>query len=120
MSDEKRPSWTHKEMSEGAFARLHEFGMVVSVHAKWGYLTADTTEEWLEVVNSRGIKMRLPSNWYSVCNFTGSAHSPGMFEWNCVGERMSKTLKEIRDFEKKNAADMAEYKRLKEKFGADE
>lgn len=117
MTDEKRPSWTHNEMSLFDFTKLHDFGMIVSVKAGWEYKTADITSGWLEVKNTRGKTMRMPTNWQKVCYFVGYYSSPGLFEWNYTGERMRKSLAEIRKFYAEHEEERAEYIRLKDKFG---
>jgi len=116
MTDEKRPLWLHNEMSLLDFTELHDFGMVVSVKAGWEYKTADTTAGWLEAKNTHGKTMRMPTNWHKVCSFVGCYSSPGLFEWNYTGERMRKSLAEIRKFAAVHEEEMAEYIRLKSKF----
>lgn len=112
--DENRPVWDFKEMSLGNFEVCNQF--FSSVEAKWKFTSADTTEEWLEAKTPDGRVVVLPHSWSSVMQFRGRASIPGMFELNYTGERMRKRRDEIKAWEKKNASELALYKRLKTKF----
>ena len=111
-----RPKWPHSEMTEAKFAALHDFGMVVSVNAKWKYTGADTVNEWLEVTNVHRKTSRLPDGWRHVVQFVGCASSPGLFRLTGLGEMMLATLTAQRAFDVQYANERAEYIRLKALF----
>ena len=117
MSEQQfRPKWPHDEMAETRFTDLYDFGMVVSVKAKWKYTGADTAVEWLEVTNANGKTMRLPDGWRHVVQFVGYASIPGLFKFTALGEAMLARLTAQRAFDVQHANERAEYIRLKALF----
>lgn len=118
MSDDARPAWTFKEMSEAEFRSIHSFGMVVSVKGRWEFTGADTSREWLEATNSNGKTITLPSGWKRVLDFVGYSSVPGLFKLNYLGDRMQAALEAIDKWEAKNKRDRAEFDRLRKKFAA--
>jgi len=120
MSDSDRPKWGFNEMTEKAFSAFYSFGMVVSVTGKREFTGADTSREWLEAKNSSGKIMTLPHGWEDVWKFVGYSCSPGLFQFTYLGERMAKQLEAIKKWEAANKRELAEFERLKKKFGLKE
>jgi hypothetical protein len=103
-------------MTEHDFRRLNDHSFVVRVEAKWEMTGADTSREWLEVETRDSKRFVLPHNWAKAWKFAGHASNPGLFRLTYEGEQMAKTLAVIDAWEAKNAADRAEFERLKAKF----
>ena len=116
MTDDTRPAWPHKEMTERSFRAIMEMGRITSVQAKWEMTGADTSREWMVVTNVKGQSFRLPDDWAKSLKFVGHASVPGLFAFTQSGENMRVTLSKIDAWEVKNAADRADYERLKAKF----
>jgi hypothetical protein len=51
-----------------------------------------------------------------VLKFVGYASTPGLFTYTDLGGKMAARIKQIRQWEADNSADLAEYQRLKKKF----
>ena len=111
-----RPAWSYKEMSERDFRDICIMGPIVAVEARWEMTGADTSTEWLEVETRSGGTYRLPSNWKCADTFVGRSSNPGLFALTHEGQRMRETLTMIDAWEWDNAAERAEYERLKAKF----
>ena len=117
---DSRPQWTIKEISEADFRRIHSFGNIMSVEAKWEFTSADTTREWLEVKSKRGEKtetMVMPHCWNRAYEFKGHSSNPGLFSENYVGKQARENLNIIDKWESKNKRERADFERLKAKFG---
>jgi hypothetical protein len=103
-------------MSESEFRKIINIGTITKVESHWDYITVDTAREWLTVTNSAGIESVLPDEWKYVFSFVGRSSIPGLFDLTNLGRRMLKTIEEIDTWEENNAAERAEYDRLKIKF----
>ncbi len=114
---DQRPKWPHKNMTEQDFRRLVGLGHVVSITAKTEMIDAERSREWLEATNWNGKTGVVPSGWKDVWEFVGYSSVPGLFRLNYTGQQMAKTLEVIDAWEAQNAADRAEFERLKAKFG---
>lgn len=114
--DNQRPVWAHKRISEAEFRRMWQFGMIITVSAKWEMTGADTTREWLEATNRSGDTMVMPRDWSAAWQFSGHASVPGLFGLTYDGDRMRETLEAIDKWEADNARDRAEFERLRKKF----
>jgi hypothetical protein len=116
MQDDTRPNWDFKEMSEQDFEAIYNFGRIQSITAGFTFTSADSGYEFLEVYNYNNDTMCLPQGWKSVLKFVGYFSNPGLFTFTDLGCRMITRLNSIKQWEQNNAADLAEYQRLKKKF----
>jgi hypothetical protein len=111
-----RPPWRYSSMTEHEFRIICGMGMITSVASKWEMTGADTSREWLEVMNSNGQTYTLPYSWRVALKFVGNASTPGLFGLTYQGEEMRKTIVEIDAWERKHESERREYERLKRKF----
>lgn len=120
MSDDTRPIWGF-DIPERLIRWLRE-NRIKSIRAGWRMTDVDKSDNWVDFVAENNETRRAPhgypgspSIWdYVKLNKLGGY---SVIEWTERGKRAARRMKEIDDFDQRNAAERAEYERLKEKFG---
>ena len=105
------PKWNHKLTVEQA--RFLSLGRIVRVDMSQRDTSADSYDEFLTFTNHAGYKMLF-------ADFLSAAHEAWFSGHNslvCVSVEVRKSLRDLAAWEAENAADLAEFNRLKEKLG---
>jgi hypothetical protein len=112
MGDSARPKWDYK-ISEERVWRLR--GSIKKITHHRELTGADTSRDWLEFHPEDDGKFRAPSGWKELFEFRPDHR--GLISPNYKGHAACKRLDEIKAWEKQNANDIAELKRLQAKLG---
>jgi len=112
MADNMRPMWDFK-LSESKVRKL--CGDIKKVTHHWEMTGADTARHWIEFHWADGGKFVAPQGWRDMFEFAPDER--GLIQPNHQGKQAIKVLCAIDDWQKQNAADIAELKRLQEKLG---
>ena len=112
-----RPVWDFKKVTRDQFEFLQSH--ITKVETKWRMTSSDESEQWLELTNFDGKKKKF-SEYFFHDNpyFKLKAGSGGLVKLTDYhGELMKKRAKEIAVWEHRHNKEIAEYRRLKEKYG---
>lgn len=120
MTDDPRPVWDFT-LSEEAIRKLDRNFIAITHHRVM--TSVDTTSEWIELHENagdffkpvRGKGYPAPRGWEQFFKF--HPNHAGLLCATSEGLRAIKRLDEIEAWEKRNAAERAEYERLRAKFG---
>jgi hypothetical protein len=112
MSETARPHWGQK-LTENQVWKLR--GSIVKITHHWEMTGCDTSRDWFEFHTADDGKFRAPSGWDDMFEF--SPDHRGLIGPNYKGREACKALDSIQAWEKQNADDIAELKRLQQKLG---
>ena len=107
-----KPIWSQK-MSIEDFYKCSQTIKKVTHH--WEMTGVDTSRDWIELHPENGKPFRKPA-WFEEIFIFRPDHR-GLFVMNYNGERARMEYEEIKKWEAKNKKELAEYNRLKAKFG---
>jgi hypothetical protein len=114
MTDDPRPEWKHKTPED--LARWLAGNHVTKITHHWEMTGPDTSRDWL-MLHSKTSERQVATRFFT--NNSEFAFAPDHAQ--LVSEqpyaKVRETIKQIDDWEKKNARDRLEYERLKTKFG---
>ena len=115
MVSENRPEWKH-QIPE-ADARWLSGGLIVKITHHWKFTSEDTTEDWIELHRADGSARRFPSAFLNTNGyFEFRPNWRELVQPTYRGEQARKDFEAIDKWEKENAAERAEFERLKSKF----
>ena len=110
--DNTRPLWDY-ELSEKQVRML--LGPIKKIEHQWKVTGADTARDWIEFITDDGERFKAPNGWEKLFDFKPDHR--GLIQPNYIGVQARNRLDQIAAWEKQNADDIAELKRLQEKLG---
>jgi hypothetical protein len=112
MDKSARPLWDQKLTESQVWKLRHS---IVKITHHWEMTGCDTSRDWFEFHTADGGKFRAPTGWGVLFEF--SPDHKGLIGPNHKGREACKVLDSIKAWEKQNADDIAELKRLQQKLG---
>jgi hypothetical protein len=106
-----RPIWNY-DINKDSFSKLLRSVKKITHH--WKFTGEDTAEDWVEFHFDNG-KMKKPKGFDELFIYRPDFRC--LFQLNYNGEKAEKQLESIKKWEIKNKREIAEYERLKKKFG---
>lgn len=117
MRDDKRPAWPHKTPESLARWLL---GGVKRIEYGWEMTGSDTSRDWLDLTNDKGDTRRVEANLFgSWGEFIFAPSSRGLIAERPSG-KVWDTVRALDAWDKRHKAEVAEFKRLRAKFGDSE
>ena len=111
--DSEKPKWNH-DIPIGQFETLIN-NCITKVTHHWRMTGTDTSEDWVELHYGDKKSMRMPQGFDLYFKFEPNYRE--LFRLTTFAQSAIRNLEEVRKWEKKNKRELAQYERLKAKFG---